>query len=122
MCSCIRKAVCPQISCLTDPGHPLHAFRHSPVAFASFLFLFSPSGKACCRGGTCHSLAVLRTAPALTSLLVEPTCWGEHLSFPLFTSKGHSRSFMVKRHSKFSWEKGESKMLFKLILWKEYGL
>lgn len=105
-----------QLKCLTEPGHPLHAFKCSPVTFASFFFLFSPSGKACCRGGTCHSLAaLLRPGLALTSLLVEPTCWGEHLSFPLCTSKGHSRSFMVKRQGKFSWEKGENKMLLKHI-------
>lgn len=59
-----------QRKCLVEPGHPLHVFKHSPVVFASFL-LFSPSGKACCCGGTCCRLAAL-LRPALPT---PPSWW-----------------------------------------------
>lgn len=51
-----------QRKCLTEPAHPLHAFKRSPVVFAGFLSS-SPSGKVCCRHGTCCSLA-LPTPPS----------------------------------------------------------
>ena len=59
-----------QQKCLAGPAHPLHAFKRSPVVFASFLS-FSPSGRACCRGGTCYSLAAL-LHPALPT---PPSWW-----------------------------------------------